>query len=115
MRVKYTSRGRRKKIMKLAKGYYASASRRYRIAKEAVMHALRYAWEHRRLRKRQFRALWIMRINAFVRQYGLVYSKFMEGLRKAGVKLDRKMLAELAVKDPQAMLKLIDIAKKNIE
>ena len=91
---------KRRKIMKLAKGYFGSKSRSYRIAREAVMKSLMYAYIGRRLKKRDFRKLWIARINAAARMNGLSYSKFMYGLKTAGVDLNRKVLADIAVNDP---------------
>lgn len=96
------SRARRKKILKQAKGYYGARSRSFRVAKQAVIKAGQYAYRDRRQRKRQFRALWIARINAGARAHGLSYSRFMNGLDRAGIGLDRKILAELAVEDKAA-------------
>ena len=96
------SRARRKKILKQAKGYYGARSRSYRVAKQAVIKAGQYAYRDRRQRKRQFRALWIVRINAAAREHGLSYSRFINGLDKAGITIDRKILAELAVEDKAA-------------
>ena len=96
------SRARRKKILKQAKGYYGARSRSFRVAKQAVIKAGQYAYRDRRQRKRQFRALWIARINAAARAHGLSYSRFMNGLDRAGIALDRKILAELAVEDKAA-------------
>lgn len=96
------SRARRKKILKQAKGYYGARSRSFRVAKQAVIKAGQYAYRDRRQRKRQFRALWIARINAAARAHGLSYSRFMNGLDRAGIGLDRKILAELAVEDKAA-------------
>lgn len=96
------SRARRKKILKQAKGYYGARSRSYRVARQAVIKAGQYAYRDRRQRKRQFRALWIVRINAAAREHGLSYSRFMNGLDKAGIAIDRKVLAELAVEDKAA-------------
>ena len=96
------SRARRKKILKQAKGYYGARSRSYRVARQAVIKAGQYAYRDRRQRKRQFRALWIARINAAAREHGLSYSRFMNGLDKAGIAIDRKVLAELAVEDKGA-------------
>lgn len=96
------SRARRKKILKQAKGYHGARSRSFRVAKQAVIKAGQYAYRDRRQRKRQFRALWIARINAAARQHGLSYSRFMHGVEKAGIGLDRKVLAELAVADKAA-------------
>ena len=96
------SRARRKKILKQAKGYYGARSRSFRVARQAVIKAGQYAYRDRRQRKRQFRALWIARINAAAREHGLSYSRFMNGLDRAEIALDRKVLAELAVEDKAA-------------
>ena len=103
---------KRRKIFKLSKGYYGSKSRSYRIAREAVMKSLNYAYIGRRLRKRDFRRLWITRINAAARMNGLSYSKLMHGLKVAGVEINRKMLAEMAVNDAQGFAALAEVAKK---
>ena len=103
---------KRRKIMKLAKGYYGSKSKQYRAAQEQVMRSLRYAYIGRKLRKRDFRQLWIARINAATRAEGISYSKFIAGLIKAGVTLNRKMLSEIAIQDPAGFKTLVDIAKK---
>lgn len=105
------TRARRKKILKLAKGYVGSRHRLFRTAKQQVMKSLMYAYRDRRQRKRDFRKLWITRINAAVRLYGLSYNKFMHGLKTAGVKINRKMLAELAVSDQEAFAALVNVAK----
>ena len=97
-----TARARHKKILKLAKGYRGRRKNVFRIAKQAVMKAGQYAYRDRRTRKRVFRALWIARINAAARGLGITYSKFMAGMKKASIDIDRKMLAELAVNDPAA-------------
>ena len=102
---------RRAKTLKLAKGYYGSKSKQYRAAQEQVMRSLRYAYIGRKLRKRDFRQLWIARINAAARINGLSYSKFICGLKKAGIDLNRKVLADLAVNDAAAFAKLVEIAK----
>ena len=102
---------KRRKIFKLSKGYYGSKSRSYRIAREAVMKSLNYAYIGRRLRKRDFRRLWIVRINAAARMNEISYSKLIHGLKVAGVNINRKMLAELAVSDPAAFTKLVETAK----
>lgn len=101
-----TAKARHKKILKMAKGYYGARSRVFRVAKQAVIKALQYAYRDRRQRKRQFRALWIARINAASRQHGLSYSRFMNGLKKANITLDRKVLADLAVHDKPGFAKL---------
>jgi len=102
-----TAHARHKKILKLAKGYYGARSRVYRVAKQAVIKAGQYAYRDRRQRKRQFRALWIARINAAVRENGLSYSRFIDALNKASIKLDRKVLADLAVHDKEAFAQLV--------
>ena len=111
IKVAVSAHKKRRKIMKLAKGYYGSRSKQYRAAKEQVMRSLRYAYIGRKLRKRDFRSLWITRINAAARMSGLSYSKFISGLKKAGVDLNRKVLADLAVNDAAAFAKLVEIAK----
>ncbi len=102
---------RRKKVLKQAKGYFGGRHRLYRTAKETVLRAGAFAYRDRRQKKRRFRSLWIIRINAAARALGLSYSVLMSGLKKAGVALDRKILAELAVKDPAAFAKLAETAK----
>lgn len=109
------TRKRHKKVLKLAKGYYGKRSRSFRIANEAVMKALNYARIHRRERKREFRKLWIARINAAARQNGMTYNRFINGLKKAGVDINRKMLAELAVSDAKAFSQLVDLARSHVE
>jgi large subunit ribosomal protein L20 len=104
-------RAKRKKLLARAKGFYQTKSKLYRAAKEAVDTALKYAFVGRRNRKRDFRRLWIVRINAAARENGLSYSQFIKGLNAAGVTLDRKMLADLAVKEPQAFAQLAAKAK----
>ncbi len=105
------TRKRRKRIMKLAKGYYGARSRQFRTAKQAVMKAGVYAYAGRKMRKRDFRQLWIARINAAARIGGLSYSKFMHGLKLAGIEMNRKMLAEMAVNDSQGFASLVEAAK----
>lgn len=102
---------KRRKIMKLAKGYFGSKSKQYRAAKEQVMRSLRYAYIGRKLRKRDFRRLWITRINAAARMNGMSYSVFMNGLKKAGIDLNRKVLADLAVNDPAGFAALVEKVK----
>ena len=102
---------KRRKILKLAKGYFGNKSKSYRIAREAVMKSLNYAFIGRRRRKRDFRRLWIARINAAARINGLSYSKLMHGLNKAGITLNRKVLADLAVNDAAAFTQLVEKAK----
>lgn len=106
-----TARARHKKVIALAKGYRGRRKNVYRIAKQAVMKAGQYAYRDRRQRKRQFRQLWITRINAGARQHGLSYSKFMNGLKRAAIVLDRKVLADLAVFDKAAFAQLVEKAK----
>ena len=105
------ARRRHKKILKQAKGYYGARSRVFRVAKQAVTKAAQYAYRDRRQRKRQFRALWITRINAAARANGLSYSRFIDGLKKAGVLLDRRVLADVAVHDKAAFGKVVETAK----
>ena len=107
-----TARASHKKILKKAKGYYGARSRVFRVAKQAVIKAGQYAYRDRRQRKRQFRALWVIRINAEARVNGLSYSRFINGLNKAEVLVDRKILADLAVRDKFAFAKLAEIAKQ---
>lgn len=110
----FKTRQRRKKILKLAKGYFGSKSKLYRVANQQVMKSLLYAYRDRRVRKRDFRRLWIARINAAARNNGLSYSRFVSGLKKAGVLVNRKMLADLAVNDPAAFRRLVDVAQEKI-
>jgi len=106
---------RHKKVLKLAKGFRGRAKNCFRIAIEKVEKALSYAYRDRRTRKRDFRALWIQRINAGVRQYGLIYSQFINGLTLANIDLDRKVLADLAVREPEAFKAVVDQAKAALE
>ncbi len=108
-------KNRRKRILKLAKGYYGMKSRSHRIAKEQVERALNTAYTGRKLRKRDFRKLWIIRINAAARLNGMSYSRFMNGLKIAGAEIDRKMLADIAVRDAAGFSALADSAKKALE
>ena len=110
----YTTRRRRKAVLKLAKGYYGAKHLLYRTAHEQVMRALRYAYRDRKVRKREFRKLWIQRINAAAKLNGLKYNQFIFGLTNAGVEVNRKMLADLAVTDPAAFSQFAEIAKKNL-
>ncbi len=105
------SRIRRKKMLKRAKGYYGNKSRLYRYAKEAVAHAGQYAYRHRRLKKRTWRSLWIVRVNAACREAGISYSRFQEGLRAADISLDRKALADMAVRDADAFRAVVAKAR----
>ncbi len=106
---------KRREILSEAKGYYGARSRRRRVAKEQVMHSLAYAYRDRRDRKGQFRRLWITRIGAAVRADGMTYSTFIRGLRLAGVELDRKVLADLAVTDPAAFSSLVEAARGGLQ
>ncbi len=106
-----TAHARHKKILKLAKGYYGARRKVFRVAKQAVTKAAQYAYIGRKQRKRQFRSLWIVRINAAARINGLSYSRFMNGLLKAGIKLDRKALADIAIHDAAAFAKIAEQAK----
>jgi large subunit ribosomal protein L20 len=106
-----TAKARHKKILKLAKGYHSAKHSLFKSANEAVLHALSYQYRDRRNRKRDFHRLWIMRINAAARQNGLSYSQFMAGLKTAGVELNRKMLAEMAVHDSGEFSRLVALAR----
>ncbi|MGX6442994.1 50S ribosomal protein L20 [Neobacillus sp. K501] len=106
------TRKRRKKVIKLAKGYYGSKHTLYKVANQQVMKSLMYAFRDRRQKKRDFRKLWITRINAAARINGLSYSRLMHGLKLAGIEVNRKMLAELAVSDAQAFAQLAEVAKQ---
>ncbi len=108
----YKTRRRRKKILKMAKGYYGARSRLYRVATEAVDRALLNAYKDRRLKKREFRALWITRINAAVRSLGMTYSQFMNKLKIYNINLNRKALADLAFNDPKSFSELFETVKK---
>lgn len=106
------ARARHKKVLKLAKGYFGSKSKLYRIANQAVMKSLVYSYRDRRQKKRDFRKLWITRINAAARQNGLSYSRFMNGLKKSGIELNRKVLADMAVNDAAGFAKLVEKVKE---
>ena len=108
------ARKRHNRVLKLAKGYRGARSKQYRVAKQSVMRALASSYEGRKQRKRQFRQLWITRINAAARLNGLSYSKFMYGLKQAGVLLDRKVLADMAVTDKEGFAQLVETAKSAI-
>ncbi|MBN2752309.1 MAG: 50S ribosomal protein L20 [Rhodospirillaceae bacterium] len=110
-----TTHARHKKILKLAKGYRGRNSTCFRMAVERVEHGLQYAYRDRRVKKRNFRALWIQRINAGVREHGMIYSRFIDGLNKAGIELDRKVLADLAVREPESFAALVGQAKAALE
>ena len=105
----------RRKVMKLVKGFRAARRRNYRVANEALLHSLAYAFRDRRARKRDFRSLWIARINAAARREGLSYSRLMAGLKKSGVSVNRKALAELAVSDSKAFARLLTLAKDSLK
>lgn len=109
-----TSRKRHKKVLKLAKGYRGSRSKLFRVANQAVMKALAYAYRDRRQRKRDFRRLWIARINAAARNNGLSYNRFMNGLKQAGVDVNRKMLADMAINDREGFGQLVEVAKSKL-
>ena len=109
-----TARARHKKVLAKAKGYYGARSRVYRVAKQAVIKAAQYAFRDRRQRKREFRALWIIRVNAAARAHGLSYSAFMNGLKKASIEVDRKVLADIAVHDKAAFAVLVEQAKASL-
>lgn len=110
----YKTRRRRKKVLERAKGFYGGRSRLFRTATEAVDKAMRYAYRDRKAKKREFRALWIVRINAACREAGLTYSQFMDGLRKSQVSLNRKSLADMAYNDPQAFKALAETARAKL-
>ena len=109
-----TAHRRHKKLLSRAKGYYNARRKVYRVAKQAVIKALQYAYIGRKQRKRQFRSLWIVRINAAARQFGLSYSRLMNGLKKAGITLDRKVMADIAVHDKAAFAGIVEQAKAKL-
>ena len=106
------TRRRKKRLLKKAKGFWGDRSKQYQQARRALMHALVYAYRDRKVKKREFRRLWIARINAACRATGITYSRFMNGLKKAKINLDRKILADIAVKDSNAFKKLVEMVKK---
>ncbi|WP_244835310.1 50S ribosomal protein L20 [Clostridium sp. BJN0001] len=108
------ARKNHRKVLKLAKGYYAGKSKLYKTANESVIRALRNAYTGRKNKKRDFRKVWIARINAATRMNDLSYSKFMNGIKKAGVDINRKMLSEIAINDPKAFTELVEVAKKQL-
>ena len=110
-----TTHARHKKILKLAKGYRGRSSTCFRIAIQKVEKALRYAYRDRRAKKRNFRALWIQRINAGARAHGMPYSRFMDGLKKANIALDRKVLSDIAIREPEAFKSLVDKAQAALQ
>jgi large subunit ribosomal protein L20 len=109
------SRRRRKKVLKLAKGYYSGRRKLFQNANETVKRALAYAYRDRKVKKREFRQLWIARINAATRQADLPYSRFMAGLRLAGIEVDRKILSDLAITDPASFNKYVEVAKEALD
>lgn len=108
-----TTRQKHKKVLKMAKGYFGAKSVRFRMANQAVLKSMTYAYVGRRLKKRDFRQLWIARINAATRMNGMSYSRFISGLKKAGVNINRKMLSEIAINDAEGFKKLVEVAKGN--
>ncbi len=106
-----TARARHKKVLDLAKGYYGHRSRVYRVAKQAVIKASQYAYRDRKARKREFRALWVARINAAARMNGITYSRLIAGLKRACIEIDRKVLSDIAIRDASAFTKIADQAK----
>jgi len=109
-----TTHRRHKKILKLAKGYVGSKSKLYRVANQQVMKSGNYAYAHRKLKKREFRQLWIARINAAARDNGTTYSRMVHGLKLAGVDINRKVLADIAISDPQGFADLAELSKKSV-
>ena len=109
-----TARRRHKRVLKLTRGFWGGRHRLYKTAREAVLHSLSYAYRDRRARKRDFRKLWIARINAAARLGGLSYSKFMSGLKRSGVAVNRKMLADIAVRDAEGFAQLVERARANL-
>src|SRR5271155_1757383 len=110
-----TTHARHKKVLDLAKGYRGRGSKAYRVALEKVEKALRYAYRDRRNKKRDFRGLWIQRINAGVREHGMTYSQFIHGLKLAGLELDRKVLSDLAIREPEAFTNVVETAKSALD
>lgn len=106
-----TAHAKHKKVLKAAKGYYGRRKNTIRVAKQAVEKAGQYAYRDRKVRKRNFRSLWIQRINAAVREHGLTYGRFIDGLNKAGIEIDRKVLSELAIAEPAAFAAIVEKAK----
>jgi large subunit ribosomal protein L20 len=109
-----TAHAKHKKVLKAAKGYYGRRKNTIRVAKQAVEKAMQYSYRDRKVKKRNFRALWIQRINAAVREHGLTYARFIDGLTKGGIEIDRKVLADLAVKDAAGFKAVVDKAKPHI-
>lgn len=109
-----TTRARHRKVIKQAKGYFGTKSTNYKVAKQAVMKSLQYAYRDRKANKRNFRKIWITRINAAARINGMSYSKFMNGLKLSGIELNRKVLADMAINDPSGFASLVEQAKKKV-
>ena len=110
-----TAHAKHKKVLKAAKGFYGRRKNTIRIAKQAVEKSLQYAYRDRKVRKRNFRALWVQRINAAVREHGLTYGRFIDGLNKAGIEIDRKVLSDMSIHEPQAFAALVAKAKDGLE
>jgi large subunit ribosomal protein L20 len=110
-----TSHAKHKKVLQAAKGFYGRRKNTIRIAKQAVEKSMQYAYRDRKNRKRNFRALWVQRINAAVREHGLTYGRFIDGLNKAGIEIDRKILSDMAIHEPQAFAALVARAKTSLE
>ena len=110
-----TAHAKHKKVLKAAKGFYGRRKNTIRIAKQAVEKSLQYAYRDRKVRKRNFRALWVQRINAAVREHGLTYGRFIDGLNKAGIEVDRKVLSDLAIHEPAAFAAIVAQSKKALE
>lgn len=116
MRIKrgVTSRRRKKRMLKLAKGYWGRRKNNFRRAKETILRALAYSYRDRKQRKRDFRKLWIVRINAAIRPFGISYSKFINALKKSDIELDRKSLSELAIRDPEGFKTVVETARASL-
>ncbi len=110
-----TAHAKHKKVLKAAKGFYGRRKNTIRVAKQAVEKSLQYAYRDRKVRKRNFRALWVQRINAAVREHGLTYGRFIDGLNKAGIEIDRKVLSDMAIHEPQAFAAIVAQAKTALE
>ena len=110
-----TSHAKHKKVLDAAKGFYGRRKNTIRIAKQAVEKSMQYAYRDRKARKRNFRALWVQRINAAVREHGLTYARFIDGINKAGIEIDRKVLSDMAIHEPQAFVAIVAQAKKALE
>ena len=110
-----TAHAKHKKVLKAAKGFYGRRKNTIRIAKQAVEKSMQYAYRDRKARKRNFRALWVQRINAAVREHGLTYARFIDGINKAGIEIDRKVLSDMAIHEPQAFAALVGQAKVSLE